>query len=60
MDKPRFVGIDMAAATFTSAVGRPGDKWQIGVRPATFANELDGFAHTATGSRSMASSPATA
>jgi len=45
MDKPRFfVGIDIASATFTSAVGSMGDKWQIVVRPATFANEFDSFA----------------
>jgi len=41
MDKPGFfVGIDIASATFTSAVGSMGDKWQIVVRPSTFANEL--------------------
>jgi len=45
MEKPRFfVGIDIASATFTSAVGSMGDKWQIVVRPATFANEFDSFA----------------
>lgn len=44
MDKPGFfVGIDVASATFTSAVGVMGDKWQIVVRPATFSNEYDGF-----------------
>ena len=44
MDKPHyFVGIDIASATFTSAVGSMGDKWQIVVRPATFANEYDSF-----------------
>jgi transposase len=45
MDKPRFfVGIDIASATFTSAVGEMGEKWQIVVRPATFDNEYDSFA----------------
>jgi len=44
MDKPRFfVGIDIASATFTSAVGVMGAKWQIVVRPASFANEYDSF-----------------
>jgi transposase len=45
MNKPQYyVGIDIASATFTSAVGRMGEKWQIVVRPATFANEYDSFA----------------
>jgi transposase len=45
MDKPQnYVGIDIAAATFTSAVGCMGQQWQIVVRPATFANEYDSFA----------------
>ena len=45
MDKPHFfVGIDIASATFTSAVGVMGEKWQIVVRPATFANQYDSFA----------------
>jgi transposase len=39
-----YVGIDVASATFTSAVGRMGEKWQIVVRPAQFANEYDSFA----------------
>ena len=44
MDKPRFfVGIDIASATFTSAVGAMNDKWQIVVRPETFDNEFDSF-----------------
>lgn len=44
MNKPRyFVGIDVASATFTSAVGSMGEKWQIVVRPAQFANEYDSF-----------------
>ncbi len=44
MDKPEFfVGIDIASATFTSAVGRMGPHWQVIVRPATFANELNSF-----------------
>lgn len=44
MEKPRFyVGIDVASATFTSAVGSMGEKWQIVVRPAQFANEYDSF-----------------
>jgi transposase len=45
MDKPLlFVGIDIASASFTSAVGSMGDQWRIVVRPATFANEYDSFA----------------
>lgn len=45
MEKPRFyVGIDIASASFTSAVGSMSDKWQIVVRPATFDNEYDSFA----------------
>lgn len=44
MDKPQFyVGIDIASKTFTSAVGRMSDKWQIVVRPVQFANEYDSF-----------------
>ncbi len=44
MNKPRlFVGIDVASATFTSAVGSMGEKWQIVVRPVQFANEYDSF-----------------
>jgi len=44
MDKPRyFVGIDVASATFTSAVGKMSEKWQIVVRPAQFANDYDSF-----------------
>lgn len=44
MDKPRFyVGIDVASASFTSAVGSMREHWQILVRPATFANEYDSF-----------------
>lgn len=39
-----YVGIDVASATFTSAVGRMGEKWQIVVRPAQFDNEYDSFA----------------
>jgi transposase len=45
MDKPQFfVGIDIASATFTSAVGAMDGKWQIIVRPETFGNEYDSFA----------------
>lgn len=45
MEPPQnYVGIDVASATFTSAVGRMGEKWQIVVRPAPFANEYDSFA----------------
>jgi hypothetical protein len=45
MDKPHFlVGFDIASASFTSAVGVMGEKWQIGVKPTTFANEYDRFA----------------
>jgi transposase len=44
MDKPHFyVGIDIASATFTSSVGSLGERWQVVVRPATFANEYDSF-----------------
>ena len=44
MDKPLyFVGIDVASATFTSAVGQMSEKWQIVVRPAQFANVYDSF-----------------
>jgi transposase len=44
MEKPRnYVGIDVASATFTSAVGQAKDKWRIEVRPVTFANGYDGF-----------------
>lgn len=45
MEHPQnYVGIDVASATFTSAVGRMGEKWQIVVPPAQFANEYDSFA----------------
>lgn len=40
-----FIGIDIASATFTSAVGQMRTKWQIVVRPRTFANTPAGFAH---------------
>jgi transposase len=44
MNKPRYyVGIDVASATFTSAVGSMGEKWQVVVKPAQFANEYDSF-----------------
>jgi transposase len=44
MDKPRFfVGIDIASATFTSAVGSMDEHWQIVVKPATFGNEFESF-----------------
>lgn len=45
MNKPHFfVGIDIAAASFTSAVGSStNDRWQKEGRPATFANEYDSF-----------------
>lgn len=44
MNKPEnFVGIDLAAGTFTAAVGQMGDKWQIVVRPEEFANAYDSF-----------------
>jgi len=44
MKKPRyFVGIDVASATFTSAVGSMGEKWQIVMKPVQFANEYDSF-----------------
>jgi transposase len=45
MEHPQYyVGIDIASATFTSAVGSMGEKWQIVVRPAQFGNEYDSFA----------------
>jgi len=45
MERPQnYVGIDVASATFTSAVGRIGEQWQIVVRPAQFANAYDSFA----------------
>jgi transposase len=44
MDQPRnFVGIDIAAATFTSAIGQMSERWQLVVKPATFANTYDAF-----------------
>lgn len=44
MKQPKyFVGIDMASATFTSAIGCMGEKWQIIEKPAQFANEYDSF-----------------
>ena len=45
MEHPQnYVGIDVASMSFTSAVGCMGEKWQIVVRPAQFANEYDSFA----------------
>jgi transposase len=45
MERPQYyIGIDIASATFTSAVGSFGDQWQIVVRPAQFANVYDSFA----------------
>jgi transposase len=46
MNKPQFfVGIDIAAATFTSAIGSSReDRWQKEGRPSTFDNEYDSFA----------------
>ncbi len=45
MNKPQyFIGIDVASASFTSAVGQASDeRWQIVVRPASFANDYDSF-----------------
>ncbi len=44
MNKPQFyVGIDIASATFTSAIGQMGEKWQIVVKPETFDNTYDSF-----------------
>jgi transposase len=44
MNKPEFyVGIDIASAQFTAAVGRMEQKWQIVVPPAEFANDYDSF-----------------
>ena len=45
MEKPHFfVGIDIASASFTSAVGQMRDGWQALVRPVIFANAFDSFA----------------
>jgi transposase len=45
MEKPRFyIGIDIASATFTSAVGCMGERWQLVVPAASFANDYDSFA----------------
>lgn len=45
MNKPQFyIGIDIASATFTSAVGSMGERWQIVVKPTQFDNEYDSFA----------------
>lgn len=44
MYKPQFyVGVDIASATFTSAIGQMGEKWQIVVKPETFDNTYDSF-----------------
>jgi len=44
MNKPQYyVGIDIASATFTSAIGSIGAQWQIIVKPVQFANEYDSF-----------------
>ncbi len=43
MQRPRFfVGIDIAAETFTAAAGV--EPWQLTVKPQQFANQLDSFA----------------
>lgn len=45
MKRPQYyIGIDIASATFTSAVGCMNEQWQIVVKPAQFANEYEGFA----------------
>ena len=38
-----YVGIDIASASFTCSVGKMEGRWQIVVRPASFANEYDSF-----------------
>lgn len=44
MERPLYyIGIDIASATFTSAVGNMKETWQIVVPPTTFANEYDSF-----------------
>jgi transposase len=44
MNKPEYyVGIDVASAQFTAAVGRMEQKWKIVVPPAEFVNEYDSF-----------------
>jgi transposase len=44
MNKPEYyVGIDIASAQFTAAVGRMEQKWKIVVPPAEFPNEYDSF-----------------
>lgn len=44
MDRPQYyIGIDVASATFTSAVGVMGQRWQIVSRPTRFDNQYDSF-----------------
>jgi transposase len=44
MNRPEYyVGVDIASASFTSAVGRMEDKWHIVVKPAKFTNDYDSF-----------------
>jgi len=58
MNKPEyFVGIDIASATFTSAVGQMGQKWQLVVKPATFDNTLDGFSRYLAWLKAAGASP---
>ncbi len=45
MNRPEYyIGIDVASAQFTVAVGQMGAKWNIVVRPTAFANDYDSFA----------------
>jgi transposase len=44
MNRPQYyVGIDVASVSFTSAIGKMGEKWQIIVKPETFENTFDSF-----------------
>jgi transposase len=44
MNRPQYyVGIDIASATFTSAIGVMGEKWQIVAKAMTFDNTYDSF-----------------
>jgi transposase len=45
MKRPTYyIGIDVSSATFTSAVGSIGAKWQIMAKPEQFSNDHEGFA----------------
>lgn len=41
-----FVGVDIASASFTVAIGKAkNEQWQIVAKPAEFTNDVDGFTH---------------